>query len=45
MDGTLVDNTLAHVRAFEVFCARYGVEGWQQRLSQAYGMETTTSCV
>lgn len=38
MDGTLVDNTLAHVRAFEVFCARYGVEGWQQRLSQAYGM-------
>ena len=38
MDGTLVDNTAAHVRAFEIFCARYGVTDWQQRLSQAYGM-------
>ena len=38
MDGTLVDNTSAHIRAFEIFCARYGVRDWQQRLSQAYGM-------
>ena len=38
MDGTLVDNTLAHMRAFEIFCARYGVTGWQEKLSQAFGM-------
>ena len=38
MDGTLVDNTSAHIRAFEIFCARYGVHDWKQRLSQAYGM-------
>ena len=38
MDGTLVDNTAAHIRAFEIFCARYGVSGWKERLSQAYGM-------
>lgn len=38
MDGTLVDNTAAHIRAFEIFCARYDVTDWKQRLSQAYGM-------
>lgn len=38
MDGTLVDNTLAHMRAFEIFCARYGVTGWKEKLSQAFGM-------
>ena len=38
MDGTLVDNTAAHIRAFEIFCARYGVTEWKERLSQAYGM-------
>ena len=38
MDGTLVDNTAAHIRAFEIFCARYGVTDWKERLSQAYGM-------
>ena len=38
MDGTLVDNTLAHIRAFEIFCARYGVTGWKEKLSQAFGM-------
>lgn len=38
MDGTLVDNTLAHIRAFEIFCARYGVTDWQERLSSAFGM-------
>lgn len=38
MDGTLVDNTLAHMRAFEIFCARYGVTGWKEKFSQAFGM-------
>nr|WP_302986535.1 HAD family phosphatase [uncultured Alistipes sp.] len=38
MDGTLVDNTLAHMHAFEIFCARYGVTGWKEKLSQAFGM-------
>lgn len=38
MDGTLVDNTPAHLRAFEIFCARYGITGWQQKLANAYGM-------
>lgn len=38
MDGTLVDNTQAHIRAFEIFCARYGVTGWKEKLSQAFGM-------
>ena len=38
MDGTLVDNPLAHMRAFEIFCARYGVTGWKEKLSQAFGM-------
>ena len=37
MDGTLVDNTLAHMRAFENFCARYGVTGWKEKPSQAFG--------
>lgn len=38
MDGTLVDNTAVHIRAFEIFCGRYGVEGWRERLSQGFGM-------
>lgn len=38
MDGTLVDNTSAHIRAFELFCARYGVEGWQEKLNTVFGM-------
>lgn len=38
MDGTLVDNTPVHIRAFEIFCARYGVTDWQRKLSAAYGM-------
>ncbi len=38
MDGTLVDNTPAHIRAFEIFCARYGVVDWQTKLSRAFGM-------
>lgn len=38
MDGTLVDNTPVHLRAFGIFCARYGVRGWEEKLSQAFGM-------
>ena len=38
MDGTLVDNSDVHVRAFELFCNRYGVSDWQQKLSQCFGM-------
>ena len=38
MDGTLVDNTSAHIRAFELFCARYGVEEWRRKLDSAFGM-------
>ena len=38
MDGTLVDNTPAHIRAFSVFCDRYGVTDWAEKLSGVYGM-------
>lgn len=38
MDGTLVDNTHIHVRAFEIFCDRYQATDWQERLNQAFGM-------
>lgn len=38
MDGTLVDNSAVHVRAFEIFCERYGVGGWREKLAQAFGM-------
>lgn len=38
MDGTLVDNTHIHVRAFEIFCDRYQASDWQERLNQAFGM-------
>lgn len=38
MDGTLVDNSAVHVRAFEIFCTRYGVTDWQQKLQNAFGM-------
>lgn len=38
MDGVLVDNTRVHVEAFGIFCRRYGVEGWEQKLSTAFGM-------
>lgn len=37
MDGTLVDNSDVHVRAFEIFCNRYAVRDWQERLSNAFG--------
>ena len=38
MDGTLVDNSPVHVRAFELFCARYGVSDWRAKLDNAFGM-------
>ena len=38
MDGTLVDNSAVHVRAFELFCNRYGVADWQEKLNRAFGM-------
>lgn len=38
MDGVLVNNTEVHIKAFEVFCERYGVKGWKEKLSTAYGM-------
>lgn len=38
MDGTLVDNTAAHVRAFGIFCARYGIEEWEAKLTTVFGM-------
>lgn len=38
MDGTLVDNTPVHLRAFGIFCARYGVRGWEENISSVFGM-------
>lgn len=38
MDGTLVANSPVHVRAFEIFCARYGVTDWREKLDNAFGM-------
>ena len=38
MDGTLVDNSPVHVRAFELFCARYGVTDWKAKLADSFGM-------
>lgn len=38
MDGVLVNNTQAHVKAFEIFCERYGVEDWRHKLQSAFGM-------
>ena len=38
MDGTLVDNTPVHIRAIEIFCERYGIRDWKEKLGQAYGM-------
>ena len=38
MDGTLVANSPVHIRAFEIFCDRYGVRGWKEKLGAAFGM-------
>ena len=37
MDGTLVANSPVHIRAFEIFCDRYGVRDWRQKLRNAFG--------
>jgi len=38
MDGVLVDNMDAHTEAFRLFCMRYAVDDWQERLTPAlYG--------
>ncbi|MEG2240591.1 MAG: HAD family phosphatase [Alistipes sp.] len=37
MDGVLVDNSPMHIKAFEIFCARYGVTDWRPKLSSAFG--------
>lgn len=37
MDGTLVDNTDVHFKAFEIFCHRYGVKDWQSRFAAVIG--------
>lgn len=38
MDGTLVDNSAVHVKAFELFCSRYGVTDWQMKMKGVFGM-------
>ncbi|MDE6778131.1 MAG: HAD family phosphatase [Alistipes sp.] len=38
MDGVLVDNRDAHIDAFEIFCNRYGVTDWRERIAEVFGM-------
>lgn len=38
MDGTLVDNSGVHIKAFELFCARYGVTDWREKMKGVFGM-------
>lgn len=38
MDGTLVNNSAVHVRAFELFCSRYGVTDWRMKMKGVFGM-------
>ena len=38
MDGTLVANSPIHIRAFEIFCARYDVTDWREKLANGFGM-------
>lgn len=38
MDGTLVANTPYHIRAFALFCQRYGVRDWEAKLASVFGM-------
>ncbi len=37
MDGTLVDNTAVHLRAFDIFCTRYGAADWRRNIEGAFG--------
>ena len=38
MDGVLVDNDQQHFKAFEIFCRRYGVADWRDKLAALFGM-------
>lgn len=38
MDGVLVDNADMHIKAFEIFCKRYGVEDWREKFTRSFGM-------
>ncbi|MCH5331958.1 MAG: HAD family phosphatase [Alistipes sp.] len=38
MDGVLVNNMPVHMKTFEIFFGRYGVERWQERIAECYGM-------
>ena len=38
MDGVLVDNRDVHIEAFGIFCDRYGVKGWREKLTSMFGM-------
>lgn len=38
MDGVLVDNKLAHMESFRIFCARYGIDFPHEALIPFFGM-------
>ena len=38
MDGVLVDNRDVHIEAFGIFCDRYGVTDWRQKMTSMFGM-------
>lgn len=38
MDGVLVDNAAYHIQAFDIFCTRYGVTNWREKLASVFGM-------
>lgn len=38
MDGVLVNNMHVHIEAFDIFCRRYGVTGWQEKIAGSIGM-------
>ena len=38
MDGVLVDNRDVHIEAFGIFCDRYGVTDWREKMIGMFGM-------
>ena len=38
MDGVLVDNRDVHIEAFGLFCDRYGVKDWREKMTSMFGM-------
>ena len=38
MDGVLVDNRDVHIEAFGIFCGRYGVSDWREKMTGMFGM-------